>query len=299
MDFRQLRYFVTLFEEGSVTRAARRLGVVQSALSMQIRKLENEFQVQLFERTSRGVDPTPIGENLYRRAVDILDDMRGTATFLRDSSGHVIGDIAIGMMPSLSISVLAPTLLEFCKEYPAVKLRVLESYSDYLIEHLLKGALDFVVVNDDGDIRDVETIKLCTDNLVLVTQPRKGDASTTIRAADLRDMKIVLPSIRQGMRRTLDQYLTSSKIDLSPSIELDSLNAVLELVGRSDYASIFPSLAVKHAIASKQVRALRIIEPELLHSLVVAYNAHHPPGLAGREFIARLGSKITEMLDTR
>jgi LysR family transcriptional regulator, nitrogen assimilation regulatory protein len=295
MEFRQLRYFVTLFEEGSVTKAARRLGVVQPALSMQIRKLEEEFQTQLFVRTSRGVDPTFAGRNFYKRAAEILDNVRSAETYLRDSSGQVAGDLAVGLMPSLAIGALAPALLEFSNTYPSIKLRVIEAYSDYLIDSLEKNAVDFAIINNDGNAGDAELEPLYEDRLVLVTGQGWSQTGKRIAPEELSCPNLVLPTIRQGMRRTLDHQLAQMGLEITPVIEIDSLNAVTNLVSLGRFATVLPSLAVRELAAGGNLCVHRI-EPELKHKVVIAYNQQHPPGLAARAFIDVLKSIVMPMI---
>jgi LysR family transcriptional regulator, nitrogen assimilation regulatory protein len=295
MDFRQLRYFVTLFEEGSVTKAARRLGVVQPALSTQIRKLEEEFQTQLFVRTSRGVDPTFTGRNFYKKAAEILDDMRRAETYLRESSGKVAGDLAVGLMPSLAIGALAPALLEFSKTYPSVKLRVLEAYSDYLIDSLEKTAVDFAIINNDGNAGDAELEPFYEDRLVLVTAPGWSQTGGKIAPDELHCPNLVLPSIRHGMRRTLNHQLAQMGLEITPAIEIDSLNAVTNLVSIGKFVTVLPWIAVRELAAEGKLSAHRIV-PELKHKVVIAYNQQHPPGLAARAFIDVLKTIVMPMI---
>lgn len=297
MDFRQLRYFTTLFEEGSITKAARRLGVVQPALSMQIKKLEDEFQTQLFERTSRGVDPTPIGIAFYHKAITILNEAREASIFLRDSGGKVIGDLTIGVMPSLAASALSSVVAEFSQNYPHVKLRLLEAYSDSLTERLLKGSLDFAFINDEQGHAELGYTKLYEDHLVLIRRHDPNRHETVFPASQLGSLKLVLPSVRQGMRRAMDALLMTTPFVIEPQIEIDSLNAVLELISETDYASIFPSLAVKRAVLAGRIQASRIVEPVFCHNVVVAYSQSHQPSLAGRTFIELLKAKTFTMLD--
>lgn len=75
MDLRQIQYFIALFEDGSVTRAAKRLNIVQPALSMQIAKLEEELRQQLFERSAHGMSPTAAGRLMYRLFLPIMRDI--------------------------------------------------------------------------------------------------------------------------------------------------------------------------------------------------------------------------------
>src|SRR6478752_722344 len=118
MDLRQIEYFVALYDERSITKAAARLNVVQPALSMQISRLEKTFKTKLFERTSRGVVPTDVGRTFYGLCQRILSDVYEAQRYLRDASGKISGDLAVGLMPSVANSVLPDVLAQYKAAYP-------------------------------------------------------------------------------------------------------------------------------------------------------------------------------------
>lgn len=280
-----------------MTKAARRLNVVQPALSMQIRRLEAQFKAKLFERTSRGVEPTAVGRNFYRMCLQILDSVHGAEHYLRESGGKVSGEVTIGLMPSIAASVLAPALLQYNDRYPDVRLRVLEGYSGTLTEWLMTGALDFAIVNKEAPLSGVAYTPLFQDSLVLVTSRQMlRRLSGSFPAKRLPELKLVLPSTRQGMRRLLDVLLGEAHVAIEPQIELDSLGATLELVRQSDWATILPITAVQRVVAAKYVRALTIVDPQISREVVVAYNAQRPPGIAGKLVIDLLKKNLEELL---
>jgi DNA-binding transcriptional LysR family regulator len=137
LDLRQIQYFVCLYEEGSVTRAARRLNVVQPALSMQIGRLEKRLGVDLFERTARGMIPTSAGEAMYRLYLPVLLDLKHANQRMMELSGKVLGKIAVGIIPSITNSVLADVLRRFGERFPDVEIRIDEAYSG--VDRLVGG----------------------------------------------------------------------------------------------------------------------------------------------------------------
>ncbi|MGA7600721.1 MAG: LysR family transcriptional regulator, partial [Pseudolabrys sp.] len=152
MDLRQIEYFVALYDERSITKAASRLNVVQPALSMQISRLERTFKTRLFERTSRGVVPTDLGRTFYGLCQKILSDVYEAQRYLRDASGKVTGDLTVGLMPSVANSVLPAVLAEYKSSYPDVTLRIVEAYSGSLLDQLNSGKLDLAIVNNSSNL---------------------------------------------------------------------------------------------------------------------------------------------------
>ena len=174
MDLRQIEYFVALYDERSITKAARRLSVVQPALSMQISRLERTFKTKLFERTSRGVVPTDTARTFYGLCQNILGDVDEARRCLRDASGKVTGDLTVGLMPSVANSVLPAVLAEYKSNYPDVTLRIVEAYSGSLLDQLYSGKLDLAVINNTG------TTTITGDVGTFPTTSETGFASVTI-----------------------------------------------------------------------------------------------------------------------
>lgn len=113
MKLHHLKFFVAVVEEGSITAGAERSNATQSGLSTQIRKLEELYQVQLLKRTSRGVVPTEAGKIFYKDAVRTLRSAAAAEENLRALSGSTAGVVNVGLIPTFTRSILAPTLTEF------------------------------------------------------------------------------------------------------------------------------------------------------------------------------------------
>ncbi len=280
-----------------MTKAARRLGIVQPALSNQITRLETQFKATLFERTSRGVQPTAVARSFYRQCLQILESVEGAEHYLRESSGKVGGSLTIGVMPSLANSVIAGVIQQYHERHPDVRLHVLEGYSGTLMEWLATGALDFAITNRESALSNITTVPLVQDSLVLVTNLQMlRKVSGEFPASKLVDLKLVLPSRRQGMRLLLDAMLMNVGIQLEPQVELDSMAATLELIRHGDWATVLPSTAAKRAIDAKHVRSFKLIEPEFNREMVVAYHSQRPPRAPGQYMIELLKQHLDELL---
>jgi len=300
MDLRQIEYFVALYDERSITKAAARLNVVQPALSMQISRLERTFKAKLFDRTSRGVMPTDTGRTFYALCQKILSDVYEAQRYLRDASGSVSGTLSIGLMPSVANSVLPAVLAEYKARYPDVRLRIVEAYSGSLIDQLHSGKLDLAIVNSSNNLGRTAITQLFSDYLVLVTRYHaKKRLSPYIESRCLQDFRLVLPSQRQGMRTLIDSILASKGIELKPEIELDSLGPTLELVRESDWATILPVVAVKKAVDRKLLRSQQIVEPDIPREVIVAAPITRTPTLAGELFLKILKVHISQLLDEK
>ncbi len=142
MDFRQLRYFVAVYEEGHVGRAAERLSLSQPALSQQIRLLEHSLDVSLFERSSKRLLPTLAAHTLYHHAVPLLEGMQRARDALRNFKGQSQRTLAIGVMQTVQSSLVPQMLDHVRKAQPHLVVQIYELSAMEIERRLLNGSLD-------------------------------------------------------------------------------------------------------------------------------------------------------------
>ena len=142
MELRHLRYFVTLAEELHFGRAAEKLHISQPPLSMQIRALEGELGVMLFNRTQRHVALTQAGHALLQEARQILARVEQTVLITRRAGRGEIGELAVGFISVADYNVLPVVLREFRRKFPLVNLTLREATTDAQIRDLITGRLD-------------------------------------------------------------------------------------------------------------------------------------------------------------
>lgn len=142
MDMRRLRYFVAVAEEASFNRAAQKLHMSQPPLSNQIKQLEKELGVLLFERTSRGVRVTEAGELLLEEARRIFVQIDQTVRVVRRVGNGEVGRLTLGFVPSASDEALPPILNDFRGRYPEVELFLREMRPGLIVQRLHDGQID-------------------------------------------------------------------------------------------------------------------------------------------------------------
>ena len=152
-DLRRLRYFVKVAELGSLTRAAAALHIAQPALSQQMRMLESELGVEVFERGPRGVRLTEAGKRLLVEARRLLDDMSAIAERIRDP-GDPEGQVVLGVGQSIGSMLMAPLLERAAERIPRVRIQVRELLGGLLQDLIRSGGIDFALslntVNCEG-----------------------------------------------------------------------------------------------------------------------------------------------------
>lgn len=172
MDLRQLTALVTVAEVGSVTKAAQLLHLVQPAVTRQIRSLEEEVGVPLFDRTRQGMTLTPAGELLVERARRALHELALARTEIRPSGGGVTGIVRVGLLES-ALDVLAePLATAVARRHPGIELRLLTAYSGYLRDWLDSGDIDMSLLYNLDDTASLTMVPLSR-----TPSPRYGPAS--------------------------------------------------------------------------------------------------------------------------
>ena len=252
-----MSYFVALFEEGSVTRAAQRVHVVQPALSMQIAKLERELDQKLFERTPKAMEPTAAARTLYRLVQPILRDLAQAREQMARLSSTVSGRVRMGILSSLASSVIPNVLARFTTAYPEVEVSMADGYSATFIDWVNGGKLDLAIINKPTRKLGLLTHHLMDEEMVVVGG-RETSLPVPIPVAmqDLLRLKLVLPSKRHGLRIELDRHLEAEGLALAPKLELDSPPGLADFVARSDWFTVLPSSRGQPSFAGRLAQGL-------------------------------------------
>lgn len=295
MDFRQIHYFISLCEEGTVTRAAHRLNIVQPALSMQIGKLEEDVGQRLFERTKQGMIPTAAGRQMYRLFMPIMRDFSNAWAQMRSSEGAIRGHVNIGMIASITEGVLVDTLSEFSARYPEVEVSVADGYTSTLVERVTGAQLDAAIVNKPRRPLALDVEHIVDEEMVLITGAgfqRQLPAGLSLRELSALGLPLVLPTRGHGLRSNIDSFAESENIELTPKFEIDSLVTTIKLVEQAQVATIVPRVAVHRQLGAGSLRSHTITSPRLVRRVVSVSHPRRPLNPAARLFISMLAAHL-------
>jgi LysR family nitrogen assimilation transcriptional regulator len=287
LDFRQLRYFICLYEEGSVTRAARRVHIVQPALSAQIAKLEDELGYPLFTRTPKGMVPTAAARKLYADFLPVHNAFNRVSQQALGGKGELVGDVRFGAVATVAQGVMGEVLADFLELHPRVCLSVVEGYSASLVDQVVTGRLDAAIVNQSGSLGALSTTPVVEEPFQFVTSTRERRLPDSIAFRSLADFRLVLPSRSHGLRMILENILAAEGLELVPVMELDSVPVILQLVQRGGLSTVLPRLAVLRAVEAGEVRAHTIASPSFMRNAVCVLRtspALSPAAMAFVEF---------------
>lgn len=247
MELRQLRYFVRVVELGGMGRAAQDLGVVTSALSQQISRLESELSTRLLRRSAAGVTPTDAGLAFCRQAQLALRHADDAAQAARQArlSGHV----SIGLAPSTASVLAVPLMQALHERYPSVRLHLVESLSGNLATMLNARQLDLAVLFETESARRWSVWPLLDERLFAIARPDVPGLGrrASLRLAALATVPLLLPTGRHGLRAIVDAAFARAGQTPLVRLEIDGLAMLMDAVRAGLGATIQPGAAVTRA----------------------------------------------------
>ena len=190
MELRQLEYFIKIADTGSVSEAARRLNMSQPPLSYQLKRLEEELNVKLLARTSRGVELTEAGRLLYRRASSLLEYARSTRDEVSESGKKRVLRMGI---TSTTVPTILPAITRYARSHPDVNFEVHDGASMTLLTLLLDGIIDVSVARTPLRLDEVESLVLGGEGMIAVSPPdQQVERDGEIMLEDLTDGPLIL-----------------------------------------------------------------------------------------------------------
>lgn len=290
MELRQIRYFVRVVELGSMSRAASELGVVQSALSQQISRLEGELSTRLLQRSSKGVTPTEAGLAFFREAQLTLRHAEQAARAAQQA--RLSGSVSVGLAPTTAAVLGMPLLLAMRERYPDVRLHLVESLSGHISTMLNARQLDLAVLFSTDPGRRWSVMPLLEERLYYIRARRGLGAKVParVRVAQLKDEPLIMPTGGHGLRSALDQLFARTRYKPRIVAEIDSLPLLMDAVDAGLGGSLQPWSAVgRYSDATARFALSELAEsqarrPNALCSL--SDDELSPAGLAARVVLA-------------
>lgn len=254
MNLKQLTYFVKIVEAQSMTRAAEGLHIAQPALSQQITLLEDELGVKLLNRSSRGIQPTPQGELLYRHARTILRQLDNTRILLAKKEGDVSGNVSLGM-PSSTARMLALRLMRLVKErHPAIVLEIVDVPSADLTSLVAHGRVDFSLVPDPQKPKDMDFVPLFREELYLMTTPGTIAGHHRVPLKKIAALPLILPSLPNMLRSRLEHAFLKANLTFNLFGEASTSAILIPAVRAGLAATILPYSSAHEEIGGSQVQ---------------------------------------------
>lgn len=249
LRLRQLRLMLALQEFGSLRRAADHIGMTQPAATKMLHEAEDLLGVELFERLSRGMRPTPFGETVIYYARMVFAELSGMREELVSLESGNLGRVTVGAIPALASGLLTRTIATLKQSHPRLSMSIQVDTSDVLVQALLQEQLDVVLGRIPAGARAEELLfdSLGEEALCVIAGARNPLVQATqLDWAKLQDQTWVLQQHPSPMRSIVNQVFHNARVDIPSSIvETTSIMTLLSLVQQTDMIGVTPVSVVE------------------------------------------------------
>ena len=292
LEVRHLALVSEIAATGSVTRAAERLHLTQSALSHQLREIESRLATPLFLRLGRRMVLTPAGERVLASARRVLDDLSRAEDDVRSLSAPGTGVLRLCTQCNTGYHWLPPLLETFHRTYPAVDVQIVVSATGRPVEALLEGQIDVAFITDGTDDARLATRTVFKDELVAAVAPAHPFARRPhIEPAELAGTHLLLYNLD---RRNSDVYryvLTPAGVEPARVSLVPLTEAILELIKAGQGIGVMARWAIEPAIRSGAVHAVRIGRRGVFRAWRAATLRNRPEPKWQKDFVALMAAR--------
>ncbi|MNM34494.1 HTH-type transcriptional regulator CynR [compost metagenome] len=270
MDVVQLKTLIHVAELGSLSKASDRLHIAQPALSRQIRQLEKELGVYLFDRHGRGMEITEAGLDVLEHATRIMDELEAIRSSVAGGRSAFRGMVAIGTTPTIAEIVTVPLVKRIRDTHPDLSIRFSSAFSGYLLDWLQRGELELAISYDPQPLHTLRIEPVMMENLVLVGSRDAGlHLEKAVTFSELANEQLVLPSPRHGLRKIMDECAYERGFKIVTSVEADSFGAMIDLVRHGFGYTALPLASIYAHLKDGTLSAAPLIEPTPMRKLVL------------------------------
>ena len=289
ISLKQLRYFDAVARTSHFGKAAELCAVTQPALSMQIQEMEKDLGVPLLERGRNGAIPTEAGREVAGRAARILTEVRDIVDFARRQGETLVGPLHFGVIPSVA-PYLLPALLPLIRaKFPDLDLSLRETQTQHLIDELLEGGLDLLLLALPVEHAEVETMKLFNDRFLLA-MPKSRRIASRIRATPdlLKQDRLLLLEEGHCLRDQALAFCSLRRVDNIDTFGASNLSTLVQMVANGLGLTLLPQLAVDLEGRRGDIRLMRFADPEPRRVIGLAWRKSSPR----KRHFAELGKLI-------
>lgn len=297
MELMQLEMFVAVVEEGSVHKAADKVCRTQPAISIALRKLENEIGAPLFDRAQRyDYHLTPAGELLYSYATRLVTLRNETTVALRDLAHLRRGAVRIGANESTSIYLLPRLTQAFHEQYPDIKIEVTCEHSEELLSQMQARRLDLALLAHLPEDHNVEARLIMRDELVLIVSPRHRLAlASQVRVRDLEKESIITEGEPSSLHEKVVDAFRNHQTPLNIQVKSATIETIKQMVVSDVGVGFVPHMCVDREVARHELLIVPVEGLQLERSLWAVRprsDAHSHAALAFMRVVNAMAEKI-------
>lgn len=286
MDLSQLEIFLSIAEEKSFSRAAEKMLRTQPAISITIKRLEEELGESLFDRSSKNGSLTEAGRVLLSYAQRMLNLRDEAIEAVGELRGMFRGRLTIGANESTSLYLLPPLLMEYRKRFPNIKIEVFRNISEKIPLEVSERNLDFGFLSYDPMHPNLQSLEIHRDELVLVVPPKHRLAKQSlVTVKDLGEEQFVAHNVKTPSRTKIFELFAQYRTPLNICLELATLETIKEFVLLNAGIAILPRLAVEAEISSGKLAEVPVKGMKIEKTLRLVYRREASLSHAAKSFL--------------
>ncbi len=286
MDLSQLEIFLSIAEEKSFSRAAEKMLRTQPAISIAIKRLEEELGESLFDRSSKNGSLTEAGRVLLSYAQRMLNLRDEAIEAVGELRGMFRGRLTIGANESTSLYLLPPLLMEYRKRFPNIKIEVFRNISEKIPLEVSERNLDFGFLSYDPMHPNLQSLEIHRDELVLVVPPKHRLAKQNqVMVKDLGEEQFVAHNVKTPSRTKIFELFAQHRTPLNICLELATLETIKEFVLLNAGIAILPRLAVEAEINSGKLVEVPVKGMKIEKTLRLVYRREASLSHAAKSFL--------------
>ncbi|WP_068986527.1 MULTISPECIES: LysR family transcriptional regulator [Lysinibacillus] len=245
MDIRQLRYFIAIVEEKSISAAAKRLHLSQPPLSQQLKAMEEELGSILIERSKKHLEVTEAGKALYKYALQMIQLMDEAKMEVKEVGSGVKGRLTIGINTFSDVS-LPEILHQFRNYYPKVTFKIQQNESAVLCQLVRDRVIELAIIRLPLELNDFSVVHLYNEPFYFITSNKQKPFNHEVTLTDVQNYPIILPST-QGLGVHYLILEAFSRMDLNPNLvgECSDISLLMDLISSDFCTSIVPETLLK------------------------------------------------------
>ncbi|MGI8787772.1 MAG: LysR family transcriptional regulator [Pyrinomonadaceae bacterium] len=291
MHIETLKVFCDLVDMQSFSLAAERNFITQSAVSQQIRTLEDKFKRRLLERVRgrREVKLTAAGEIFYRESKMVLASYDALNESMRGLVGKISGTVKVATVYSVGLHELPSKVREFMSKFPQAKIDLEYSRTTRVVRDVLNGAVELGVVSFPEPKRGLTIVPMASDRLVLICPPEHKFATRKkVKAKALNNLDFVLFEPDIPTRKATDKILKSYGVEVCKVAEFDNIETIKRAVEVGFGVAIVPYLSVADEEKNGQIVVVQLAEKDWVRPVGVVYRTDRTLSIAAKKFVQLL-----------
>ena len=286
MDFDQLITFLQVAKLGSFSRAGQKVFRSQSAVSAQIRQLEQEYGDKLLDRSGKDVRLTPAGRVLFAYAERLLKLRDESLLAVADQGITPRGTLVIGANEATCLYVLPQVFAEYCRLYPGVQINVYRNFSYKIIEKLENGSIDVGIVTLPVKSPSLKVHSIFRDQLMLIVNPQNPLAKhKSVSVSDIAKHPLLIPKTGYT-RHLMDKLFRPFSSQLQVRMELPSISMIKSFVAAGLGVSLMSASFARDQVLAERIKLIPLQGIELWRELGLAYRRDRTHTRSTTTFIA-------------